>query len=87
MNRGERAVPRTVPPSPPAYSTSGIGLKAEPLPARRVKGRKRPSIRPSNPLMMPQTAVSRAAATFVTARIAAFMPGASPPLVSTPMAT
>src|SRR5699024_4126954 len=43
------------------------------------------SSRPAYPLIIPLTFSPLLMATRTTARIAAFMPGASPPLVSTPM--
>src|ERR1051326_9076507 len=51
--------------------------------SRALSGRNCPSISPCQPWSMPSTVIPRSSALRVTARIAAFMPGASPPLVRT----
>ena len=74
LNSGHRAVCRMVPPSwmmPPTL----LG----------VKWRKLSLIRPSQPRSKPMTCRPFEWAMRVTARMAAFMPGASPPVVITPM--
>ena len=44
-----------------------------------------PLMRPFQPLRMPTHSIPRPTAERTTARMQAFMPGASPPLVSTPI--
>src|SRR5262245_20285399 len=71
-NSGQRALPSTVPPDwmmPPTL--------------RAWNASKRSSRRPEYPFRTPNTSQPCARAPRVTARTAAFMPGASPPLVRT----
>jgi hypothetical protein len=75
-----------LPPSEPQVSTSCVGARPElELLLVRVRGRCLPSTTPSQPRSKPTTSMPRCAATSVAARIAAFMPGASPPDVRMPI--
>ena len=72
LNSCERALPRNVPPN---WMTP---------PTSRARSRTRlPKIRPSYPSRTPNIFISLSHPARTTARIAAFIPGASPPLVKT----
>ena len=74
-NASERAVPRIVPPRwmMPPTEFHVIG-----------RTRSAPSISPPTPSWIPKISMPRSSAVRTTALTAAFMPDASPPLVSTP---
>src|ERR687895_1550265 len=72
LNSGLRALPSTVPPCCTMPPTS-----------RALRGSRALATRPAKPLRTPNTSQPWASAPRVTARTAAFMPGASPPLVKT----
>src|SRR3954471_5413506 len=76
VNFGERALPSMVPPccTMPPTSRAASG--------RRGAGT-RPRLAPAEPLCTPNPPPPLASAPRVTARTAAFIPGASPPLVRT----
>ncbi|MPM67503.1 hypothetical protein SDC9_114426 [bioreactor metagenome] len=77
-NSWQRAVPITVPPRcmmPETSSHSSATMSSPPLTA------------PCHPSRTAKTSAPAASAERTTARIAGFMPGASPPLVRTPMRT
>jgi hypothetical protein len=56
-----------------------------PLTERGVNSMKVFVISPSQPRLKPKTLMPLKAAILVTARMAAFIPGASPPVVTTPI--